>query len=120
LAQGGSAVVLGLSVQQIKNFLKLFRCNLERKGNERPEMISHGEQSKRAKTEKKNHRLKRKKETYEDKISEDNNELPILRMCVGQPGYRNGARHVRRRFGSSGPTNHRGRVAGNQAGGQLR
>jgi hypothetical protein len=53
----------------------------------------------------------KKKETYEDKISEDNNEFPILRMCVGQPGYRNGARHVRRRFGSSARTNHPRRVA---------
>jgi hypothetical protein len=42
-------VVLGLSVQQIKNFLKLLRPNLERRGNERPEMISHGEQSRRPK-----------------------------------------------------------------------
>src|SRR5437762_10926526 len=45
--------------------------------------------------------LKQKKNNYEDKVNEDHNEFPGLRLCVGVLGCHYGAGHVRYRAGGS-------------------
>ena len=43
--------------------------------------------------------LKQKKNNYEDKVNEDHNEFPGLRLCVGVLGCHYGAGHIRYRAG---------------------
>src|SRR5437763_7667609 len=45
--------------------------------------------------------LSKKKNNYEDKVNEDHNELPGVRLCVGLPGRGNRAGHIRPRAGGS-------------------
>jgi len=57
-------------------------------------MTSHGGKPRKAKTTE-------RKNNYEDKVNEDDNELLGLRLCVGVLGCCNGAGHVRYRAGGS-------------------
>src|SRR5438874_12876457 len=45
--------------------------------------------------------LKQKKNNYEDKVNEDHNEFPGLRLCVSVLGCHYGAGHIRYRAGGS-------------------
>jgi hypothetical protein len=42
-----------------------------------------------------------RKNNYEDKVNENDNELSGLHLCVGLPGRHYGARHIHYRAGGS-------------------